>query len=350
MAYDSYFGRIKSVTYPQSGVGEYTRYNINGFVIEQGHSNDYADPGKFWHQVLEMTASGQISKERYGNGVVQEYDHDARTQQMTETRITLGGPNLNQTHSYSHDLFGNLIQQIRTASIGTSTEDFEYDHQHRLRNSTRTGIGGFHSISYSYDELGNLTSKSDYGNSYSYGAISPPENCHVTPNANPGPHAVTTVSPAGGGLAYRYGYDANGNLICSTSSHNGPMQIHYDPTNKPFRVQRGSNQTEFWYGSDDQRYFQRDNNAGDTIYIGKLFEQKSNGQKKYYLGNYAVLTADASSGDSISYLHTDRLGSIIAISDEDGDNVQGSGRGFDPFGKPREADWDNSNGQDNARH
>ena len=72
------------------------------------------------------------------------------TQQMTATAIIATDANLNQTHSYSHDLFGNL-----SALAGTSTEDFEYDHQHRLRNSTRTGIGGFHSISYSYDELGN---------------------------------------------------------------------------------------------------------------------------------------------------------------------------------------------------
>jgi len=189
-----------------------------------------------------------------------------------------------------------------------------------FQTSRKQTAGSIFSISYSDDELGNLLSKSDYG---SY--------CD-------------------------YGYDANslprtrsgGNLICSTGSHNGAMQIHYDPTNKPFRVQRGSQQTEFWYGTDDQRYFQRDNNAGDTIYVGKLFEQKNNGQKKYYLGNYAVLTVDASTGDKITYLHQDRLGSIIAISDEVGNNEQGSGRGFDPFGKPREDDWEDSNGFDDA--
>jgi len=52
------------------------------------------------------------------------------------------------------------------------------------------------------------------------------------------------------------------------------MQIHYHPTNKPFRVQRGTASTEFWYGTDDQRYFQREAGVCDTIYIGKLFEQK----------------------------------------------------------------------------
>lgn len=338
MAYDSYFGRVKSVTYPQSGVGEYTRYTIDGFVVEQGHSNDYANPA-FWHRIEAMTASGQVKRELYGNGVVQEYTHDARTQQMTATQILASDAALSQLHSYQHDLFGNLIQQTRTATT-YSTEDFQYDHQHRLRNSTRSGAANGGSIDYSYDELGNLLSKSDYGSNYQYGASVSISGCYTTPVSLPGPHAVSRVMAANNGGSYEYGYDANGNLICSSNSHNGPMQIHYDPTNKPFRVQRGSHQTEFWYGSDDQRYFQRDNSAGDTIYIGKLFEQKSNGQKKYYLGNYAVFTADISAGDSISYLHTDRLGSIIAISDENGNNTSNTGRGFDPFGKPREEDWD----------
>ncbi len=347
MAYDSYFGRSKSITYPQSGVGEYTRYTIDGFVEEQGHSNDYASPA-FWHRIEAMTASGQVKRELYGNGVVQEYTHDPRTQQMTATQILANDASLSQTHSYSHDLFGNLIQQTRSTTTTYSTEDFQYDHQHRLRNSTRSGAANGGSIDYSYDALGNLLSKSDYGSNYQYGASVSISGCYTTPVSLPGPHAVSRVMAANNGGSYDYGYDANGNLICSTNSHNGPLQIHYDPTNKPFRVQRGPASTEFWYGSDDQRYFQRDNSAGDTIYIGKLFEQKSNGQKKYYLGNYAVFTADISAGDSISYLHKDRLGSIIAISDENGNNSSNTGRGFDPFGKPREENWDNSDGQDNA--
>ena len=59
MAYNSYFGRIKFVTYPQSGVGEYTRYNINGFVIEQGHSNDYAN-ASLWHHIKAVAGVGVL--------------------------------------------------------------------------------------------------------------------------------------------------------------------------------------------------------------------------------------------------------------------------------------------------
>ena len=94
------------------------------------------------------------------------------------------------------------------------------------------------------------------------------------------------------------------------------------------------------------RRFQRDSQSGDTLYVGKRFEQKGNVQK-LYLGDYAVFTIDIGLGEAeMAYLHTDRLGSIVAMTDASGAEVGGAGRGFDPFGKPREGDWQDSDGQD----
>ncbi len=105
-----------------------------------------------------------------------------------------------------------------------------------------------------------------------------------------------------------------------------------------------------WYGSGQQRYYQCDESGRWTFYVDKLYEQKSSTLHKLYLGDYGVFTVDVTSGQNsgITYLHKDRLGSIVAMTDETGNPVQNADRGFDPFGKPREGNWGDSNGLDGA--
>ncbi len=82
--------------------------------------------------------------------------------------------------------------------------------------------------------------------------------------------------------------------------------------------------------------------------MDKLYEQKSSTLHKLYLGDYGVFTVDVTSGQNsgITYLHKDRLGSIVAMTDETGNPVQNADRGFDPFGKPREGNWGDSDNGD----
>lgn len=346
--YDQYFGRVKSMTYPQQGLREYTVYEVNGYVQRQGNSNDY-DSGGFWRRVDSMSPINQVVMESFGNGADQMYHYNPRTFQMEGTDIGLG--NGNHNHDYTHDLYGNLITQQQIApSTPTVTETYGYDHLMRLISSDRdlNGVNGAE-ILYEYDRLGNITEKGDYGSDYDYGTAHAVNNC-TNINNNPGPNAATRVDLANGnGLQARYGYDGNGNLICgqTTNTNGDALSIHYDHTNKPFRINRAGKIAEFWYGSADQRYLQQDTVTGDsTIYIGGVYEQKGNTQK-LYLGNYAVMTIDPSPGQTgMAYLHKDRLGSVIVMSDDSSNEISQTRRGFDPFGKPREAGWENSNGTD----
>ncbi len=79
--------------------------------------------------------------------------------------------------SYEYDDFGNLaLQNVETMERGRvvlSQEGYFYDNLHRLIRSERS-IGGVQQspISYTYDAIGNLTSKSDYGTGYTYGDTS----------------------------------------------------------------------------------------------------------------------------------------------------------------------------------
>ncbi len=347
MEYDKYFGRVKSMTYPGEALREYTVYEINGHVLRQGDSNDY-DSGGFWRRVDSMSPINQVVMETLGNGTDQMYHYNPRTFQMEGTDIGLG--NGNHQHNYTHDLYGNLITQQQIAPLTpTVTETFEYDHLMRLTSSHRDlpGMSG-EEITYAYDRLGNIRNKGDYASEYRYLNQTALTCSNQASNASPGPNAVRSVRIEETDSIAQYGYDGNGNLICGQNTHNGDMSVHYDHTNKPFRIERGvMNKSEFWYDSNDQRYFQRDNASGDdTIYVGKYYEQKGNTQK-LYLGGYAVMTIDPTPGEAgMAYLHKDRLGSVIVMSDDSGNEASQTRRGFDPFGKPREGSWEDSNGMD----
>jgi len=163
---------------------------------------------------------------------------------------------------------------------------------------------------------------------------------------------VTSVNLINNGGVVNFGYDANGNMISGINNTGNPItgnfQAHYDAQNQPFRLARGVQKSEFWYGSDNQRYYQLDELGQWTFYVDKLYEQKGSTLHKLYLGNYGVFTVDVTSAQNtgITYLHKDRLGSIVAMTDKNGAEVLGAGRGFDPFGKPREENWADSDGLD----
>ena len=330
MEYDGYFARVKSVTYPQERFRLYQRYDQNGYLWQEGDSRNQSQALK---SVTAMNPANQVTAETFGNGSTQIYQHHQRTFQMQNTKVN--GGNL-LTQSYNYDLYGNLTElKHQQGNNALRTETFGYDHLHRLTQSQRSGVAP---ISYSYDAIGNLTSKSDFANSYSY------------PSARP--NAVNSVALVGSGTA-NYGYDANGNMTTAQGNGNsqaaqdvGQLALKYDPYNKPFFIERNGKRSEFWYGPDDQRYFQLENGNQRTVYIDKLYEQIGSTVHKLYFGDYAVFTVDVTSAanSGINYLHKDRLGSIVSITDESGNLIANAGRSFDPFGKPREEDLADSDG------
>jgi RHS repeat-associated protein len=102
-----------------------------------------------------------------------------------------------------------------------------------------------------------------------------------------------------------------------------------------------SNTTNFYYGADQMRYKQVKSKSGvltTTIYIGKLFEQITSGStvtKKAYVDDIAVVSqTQGSTVETVSYIHRDRLGSMIGSLTASGDMIQT--HSFDPFGKPRD--------------
>jgi RHS repeat-associated protein len=188
---------------------------------------------------------------------------------------------------------------------------------------------------YTYDDLGNITSKSDYGDQYTYNVT---RTDHSTL-----PHAVGAVS-MGGVTKATFTYDANGNLTDGDGRH-----IDFDDFDRPVKITMGSVTTYFRYAPDGSRYLQQTTTAGTSTpvtkivyYLGKYYERVdwSDGEtteEHTYIGPSIAVYQSGSKRD-VRYLHLDRLGSVEAVTNTLGAEVTGDAHSFDAFGKPRARD------------
>ena len=258
-----------------------------------------------------------------------------------------------QDIAYSYDQLGNLTTRIN--GVQGVEEVFTYDNLLRLTQSTRTAIlsgdlTSTETVDYAYDNLGNLTYKSDWG-SYDYG----------------GSAGIDSVASGGTGSTYRphqvgrvtrednpdisYHYDANGNLVKGNN-----RDIAYNHQQKPTLIsqtdEQGARQAGFDYDAGHAR-FRQVSSEGDktttTYYLGKLYEKvvtetAGTGTKteyRLYIGDFAMVkyenVGEGSECRNVRYLHTDRLGSVETVTDGNGKVLER--HGYDAFGKPRAANW-----------
>ncbi len=327
--YDDNYGRIKGSIYP-TGITLESRYNDRGYLTEQRNGQS----GYVYHQVTEVDARGQVLNALKADGILtesSEYDENSGQMLSVHTHATNGGSQRHRIDYVSYDGFGNLTsQQVETTqsdgSVLTTTETYAYDNLHRLTQSALDNA-----INYAYDAAGNLTQKDDYASSFTYGNS-------TKSNRNAGPNAVYEITKVGGDTAY-FDYDDNGNLLSGDGK-----TLTYNAFNKPISISKNNITSRFYYGSDQMRYKQvkERQSGGDetTLYIGKSYEEIRYDDKvikKSYLGDSIITeTEENNSTDyQIGFVHRDRLGSVVTITDETGQVIDN--KSYDPFGKPRKA-------------
>ena len=212
-----------------------------------------------------------------------------------------------------------------------------------MTNTIRQGANSAATINYAYDDIGGLKKKTDFSidsdTAYQYA---------------PSTHKVSSVQTPGGMLTY--GYDANGNVTNRNDS--SPTSLQYDVSNLPRRISKNGLTSDF-YDAPGGRYWQRMLNGTaivrDTIHLDKTFEREvaqgvAKVERYYVAGQLMTISA---AGRKLSYLHQDRLGSNVAISERalspEGKLVAGVAvtivehRGFDAFGKALDGGWGTSN-------
>ena len=247
---------------------------------------------------------------------------------MRQSWVEARGDTFQQLYYETYDVYGN-IKSVTNFATGSS-EEFVYDNLHRLTaNTPYYNNTALTATTYGYDAVGNFRYKSDYSKStntaYLYG------NKDRNAGGNAGPNAVRSVEKRSSGGTVDFTYDLKGNML----SGDGVTAKYYASV-KPYSITSGSGSgaitSQFRYGSDGARYKQI-SGGKTTYYINKMYEVEGNDWRAYISDVAVIKFNSADSNKQIRFLHRDRLGSAINLTDENG--VVKEQRRFDPFGKPR---------------
>jgi RHS repeat-associated protein len=381
--YDRNYGRLKAIRYPSNvnALGELValKYDGRGHLLgEVGLNADYSE-GKRYRLVRAMSERGQVTEQRLGNCVRETGEYDPSTglaltltagrpspapgslpadlAQCPAADGVTGGVSLVRQGVYRYDRFLNLATQSKNVSGLQAEERFTYDELQRLTSAGRcTGAGCVPSAAqtdtYVYDNLGNLTQKSDWATGYRYG------NAARSAGGQAGPHAVWEVTKVGGAVV-PYLYDLNGNL----ESGDG-RTIGYDELDRPVTIVSGGTTSEFKYGPSGARYRQEITGtpgAGfgpkTVYYVDKEYEltvwdpgSSASGtmEERTFVGSSVVVLTSQSPTNvktrTVRYQHADRLGSVEAVTEDTVAALEltAGAHSFDPWGKPRNATFGSS--------
>ncbi|WP_444940880.1 PQQ-binding-like beta-propeller repeat protein [Microbulbifer sp. ZKSA004] len=331
--YDQY-GRVFQV-FDAGGNGNWEssaiqyKYNQYGYLeqVVDAERVNLATAEQFY-TVLKMDARGNVTEYKTGNGVTTEKTFDPATGRLTKQLAHVLGVQLIQDLTYFWDDLGNLEYREDRSGDKNLREDFTYDGLNRLE---RSQVSGRDALEIRYDDLGNITYKSDVGD-YRYGS-----EC----TEGFGPHAVCETSD---GVSYEY--NENGSMTSDSSGRS----LVYTTFDKPEEITKDGHKTEFLYGPERKRYLRKDTTKDgqvtETRYIGNV-EKVTRGddtETKRYLPGGALVTI-SSAGRQSHYMHKDHLGSLDVITDASGQiavDAYGNEQqfSFDAWGQRRNAlDW-----------
>lgn len=363
--YDRNYGRRKATKYPSGEIAS-TDYDGRGNMIGETNLGSDGTRGVVYRLVAGMSERDQITSITFGNGI----SESAQFEESTGMPLTINAYGLRETQpagcavpllvheaDYQYDQFLNVAAQSkqflqRSPTTGailfqggsctpvgiTATEAYQYDELQRLRQSARSWIGmppdpQVPAVdTYVYDDLGNITTKSDYGDLYTYG-----DGSRAAP-ALAGPHAVVTVTKSGTQKP-PFSYDGNGSMIAGDD-----RTITFDKLNRPTTVTANGFTTQFRYAPDGLRYLASTVGSGGqrNEYYDAATEQvesASSPVQRTYLSDAVMIIQTGSSQRVVNYRHLDHLRSLDAVTVDDGSERWSDAHGYDAFGKPRARDW-----------
>ncbi len=262
----------------------------------------------------------QRTSVNYPNGVVMSLTYDSAGHETSiiarHGSTTLSG--YNYTYGTT-DLRQNMTDQV-TGLVST----YHYDRLNRLtQDVVDQGSTQVNNFQYSYDKIGNRTLQAINGaqTSYSYNAAN--ELTQVTV----GIHATT------------YGYDGNGNLMSTTPPGPHPSEgattYTYNVKNQMVRASIGANTKivdDYAYTGPDQTERIAVNN---TTFVNAPFgisSQTTNSATTFFTReSNGRLVSERTSSGTFYYLF-DGLGSVVGLTDSNGNLVGNERYVYDPYG------------------
>ncbi|WP_437484979.1 RHS repeat-associated core domain-containing protein [Sorangium sp. So ce1014] len=315
-------GRVETITYP-------TPAGAAPFVVAHDHDahghvlavRDAATRSAYW-RLTDVDSAGRYREEAFGNGTVTERSYFADKQRL-ESLVTRRGTAEVQDLSYDYDARRSLTLRTDALQPTHRTERFRHDALERLTCAYFSATDSASvpcALRYEIAPDGNLTFKSDVG------TLAYDDPLH--------PHAVT------GAGTDRFSYDAVGHQIARP----GGVTVRYTPFDLPETITQGASTVSFAYDGDQQR-IRKTTPDKETLYFGDLYERVTeaaagSAEHRYHVHSPERLVAIVTRGGAAAgtrYVHVDHLGSVDALTDEDGDVVER--RSYDPFGQRRDPVW-----------
>jgi len=321
---------------PESGL-QYN-YNPNKYLESLQESRGSSGSSTLFQHVTAMDAWGNVVESVLGNNVTVTAAYDESTGRLIGADATNSSGKVQELH-YIWDVIGNLTDKIDTTDIVShqQIETYTYDVLQRLKtvklSSEKLGVNNSDTMTLDYDAAGNITKKNDKEFLYGESLL----GCEK----QTGPHAVSTydyLSPSGG---VTYCYDVNGNNISSSDGRN----ITYTSFNKSFRIEQGSNASEFSYGPNRSRYrrVETDDNevTEEVLYVGNtevIYDGLGDiSEYRRNIGGIAIkrlfILSNGATSEYTDYILRDNLGSPHTILNDGGDIIR---IGFDAHGSRRE--------------
>jgi len=309
-------------------------YNANGHPSRrtiQGLALDYApnalgQPTRAgsWATDASYFPNGALKQFTYGNGIVHTLTQNARG--LPERSRDAYGSTAFLDDSYDYDANGNVaaISDGATGQNQRGNRTMSYDGLDRLTATVSPMFGSGGAV-YAYDALDNLTRVNIGGT-----AARDHHYCYD------GRNQLTNVKTGGcgGSTVIGLGYDVQGNL----ANKNGDT-FSFDYGNRLRSATVGGVTSSYVYDGHGRRVrdvtggskyslYTRD---GQLAYVSNLRQNKQ--QWHVYLGGSLVATREQ---DTVTgavaehYLHTDALGSPVAVTDESRSVIQRSE--YEPYG------------------
>lgn len=260
--------------------------------------------------------NGGLKQFTYGNGIVHTMTQNARQLPSRSTDGTV------LDLSMAFDKNGNVISvtDYINAGVNNQSKSMVYDNLDRLTSATSPMFG---TASYTYDTLDNLKRVSVTGgnrvrdHTYVYNANNVLTNVQETSN---GTSVIGLTYDAQGNLANKNGVTTTfdfGNRLRSTAG----VTYRYDAQGRRVRLDNAGGSLKYsFYSQDGRLVWQRDEPASKRI------------SNLYLAGSVvAELSRPIGSGTvTLSYYHTDALGSPIAKTNASGSVLEKTK--FEPYG------------------
>ncbi|MBA2409353.1 MAG: RHS repeat-associated core domain-containing protein [Gammaproteobacteria bacterium] len=311
--------RVNVISYP-TGFAVRNVYRPAGYLEQVQHVNN----GQVYWTANTVDVEGHITQETLGNNRVTYRDYASDSGRLIGIKTASTGAV--QDLQYQFDKLGNLESRADLAQ--GYRENFNYDPLNRLTAVTTVTGSSTLTRRVTYDDLGNIETKSGATGTYLY--------------ASPRPHAMT------GADGDTFAYDANGNMLSGAN-----RTLTWNVANLPTKINQGTVARYFSYGPDRARYKQSLTGSGSTEtthYVGGLYEQMSKGtvtSRRHHIyaqGQViAVYTTQNNTQSTLQYLHRDHLGSIDTITNDIGQVIERLS--YDAWGKRRASDWTQPAGQ-----